>query len=292
MMLPYKIKSHTIEKRKRKQHLCQREVIFLSGVCMEEKRIQCNVCNRKGKEVFMIEKHDMLICPICKTSIIMKDKSPLGRYKEAWERNAENIFPLVRPPLYLNDLANPRLFFLYEDCYHTLLIGKYNASIVLMGILLEALMKERIWLKLGIYFRGAYGTCLRKIENEKLMDAKDISFLRKFKDNIRNPYQHADDAQIVEEMGFYRAYPIPIDNSKPVAKQLEQGMKSVKTGKLKPVLIPVTHPLVRDIAKKEYDRERVVGLFNQVYDFLLRSKIKYFKQEEYEEHHKKFGKPI
>jgi len=222
----------------------------------------------------------------------MKEKSPLGRYEEGWKRNAEYMFPLVRPPLYLNDLANPRLYFLYEDSYHTLLIGKYNASIVLMGVLLEALMKERIWLKLGLYFRGAYGACLRKIENERLMDAKDISFLRKFKDNIRNPYQHADDAQIVKEMGFYRVYPIPIDNSKSVAKQLEQGMKSVKTGKLKPVLMPVTHPLVRDIAKKEYDRKQVIGFFNQVYDFLLSAKIKYFKQEEYEEHHKKFGKPI
>jgi len=160
------------------------------------------------EEVPMIEKHDMIVCPKCQTKIIDKSKSPLGRYTEEWKRNAEEAFPLLRPPLYVNDLENPRLYFLYENCYHTLLIGQYNASIVLMGVLLEALMKERIWLKLGIDFRGPYGACLKKIEREKLMDVKDIVFLRKFKDEIRNPYQHVDDAQIVKELGFVKAIPV------------------------------------------------------------------------------------
>lgn len=259
---------------------------------MEVKGFLCRVCEDKGKKVTMIERHDMLICPTCSMSIILKDKSPLGRYEEEWIKNAESMFPLVRPPLYLNDLANPRLYFLYEDCYHTLLMGKYNASIVLMGVLLEALMKERIWLKLNVEPRVAYGGCLEIIKKNKLMDAEDTSFLKKFKDEIRNPYQHADDTQIVEGMGFYLAYAIPLDKSESVAKQLEQGIKNVKNGKLKPVLIPVTNPLIRDIAKKEHDRKRVVDLFNQVYDFLLSSKIKYFKKEEYEEHRKKFGKLV
>lgn len=237
----------------------------------------------------MIEKHDMIVCPKCQTSIILKAKSPLGRYEENWKRNAEEVFPLVRPLLYLNDLANPRLYFLYEDCYHTLLIGKHNASIVLMGILLEALMKERIWLKLGIYFRGAYGDCLNKIENEKLMDMRDMYFLRKFKDEVRNPYQHADDAQIVESLGFIPVIPVDVDMGKSVTLQLEKAIKNARAGKLKSTLIPATDPIVRDFAKREYDRRRALDLFNQVYDFLTVAKVKYFKNKEYEEHRKKFG---
>ena len=257
---------------------------------MEKKRFLCPRCKKiNNEEVFMIEKHDLLVCPKCQTSIILEGKSPLGRYKDIWKRNAEEVFSLLRPPLYQNDLATPRLFFLYEDCYHALLIGRYNASIVLMGVLLEALMKERIWLKLAIYFRGAYGECLRKIEEERLMDAKDISFLGKFKDKVRNPYQHADDAQIVGSLGFVEAIPIDIDMGKSVILQLEQAIKNARAGKLKPKLIPATDPLVRGFAKREYDRRRAVGLFNRVYDFLLDANVKYFKEEEYEERHKKFG---
>jgi len=56
-------------------------------------------------------------------------------------------------------LPNPRLLFLYQDCYQALLIGRYNASLVMMGVLLEAVMKERIELKLGEYFSKPFGPC-------------------------------------------------------------------------------------------------------------------------------------
>jgi hypothetical protein len=257
---------------------------------MGERKLLCFRCKSvKGIDVFMVEKHDLLVCPECKTAIILEGKSPLSRFQDDWKRNAEEVFPLIRPPLYMDDLANPRLFFLYEDCYHTLLIGKYNASIVLMGVLLEALMKERIWLRLGTYFRGAYGDCLQKVKKEKLMDFKDIYYLEKFKNEVRNPYQHADDVQIVEDLGFYRVFPIPIDMSKSVTLQLEKGIEDVRTRRIKPRIIPVTDPLVRDVAKREYDRKHALELFNKVYDFLRVAKIKYFSQEEYDEHQKKFG---
>ena len=256
---------------------------------MKDKGFQCSRCMKlEGKEVFMIEKHDVLVCPRCKTSLIIKGKSPLPRYKENWTKNAEDIFLLLRPSLYIHDLPNPRLFFLYEDCYHTLLVGRYNASIVLMGVLLEALMKERIWLKLGIDFRGAYGACLKKIEDERLMKVEDIQFLRRFKDKVRNPYQHADEAQIVQGLGFVRAWPIELKRNATLQK-LEKSLEEIKSGRLKPQLLPVDHPAIRPIIKQEYDRKHAIDLFNKVYDFLLIAHAKYFKQEEYDEHHKKFG---
>jgi len=241
-----------------------------------------------GKEVFMIEKHDMLICPRCKTSLIATDKSPLPRYEENWTKNAEDLFPLLRPPLYIHDLPNPRLFFLYEDCYHTLLVGRYNASIVLMGVLLEALMKGRIWLKLGIDFRRAYGACLKKIRDERLMNVKDIQFLSRFKDEVRNPYQHADELQIVQGLGFVRVWPIEL-KKKDTLQSLERSLKNIKSGRLKPQLLPADSPAIRTMVKQEYDRKHAINLFNKVYDFLLTANARYFKQEEYEEHHKKFG---
>lgn len=47
-------------------------------------------------------------------------------------------------------------------------------------------------------------------------------------------------------------------------------------------------PAFRSVVKQAYDRNRAISLFNEVYDFLLTSKIKYFRKEDYDEHHKKF----
>ena len=136
----------------------------------------------------------MLVCPDCQFSVVLTGESPLPRYIDTWKNHAEEIFPTLRPEMWQSDLPIPKLFFLYEDCYHTLLIGKYNASIIIMGVLLEALMKERIMLILGIEYTRPFDACLRVIEKNRLMNVDDICFLRKFKNEVRNPYQHADDA--------------------------------------------------------------------------------------------------
>jgi hypothetical protein len=255
---------------------------------MKEKKFLCPVCKRtKGEEVFMIEKHDMLVCPKCKTSFFIKGKSPLGRYVDTWKRNAKDVFPLLRPELSLPDLPIPTLFFLYEDCYHTLLIGKYNASIVLMGVLVEAIMKERIRLKLGIDFRHPYGPCLKIIEGKKFMEPEDIKFLRIFKNQVRNPYTHVDESQILEGL-FVRVWPLELKEGFSL-EMFEQFLENVESGQLEPKIVPANIPELRSIVKQTYDRKRAISLFNQVYDFLLAAKIKYFKQEEYDEYHKKFG---
>jgi len=273
----------------RATYLFKAETPFF-GVYMKVTEFLCSVCKRRGKEIRMIEEHDMLICPECKTSFFIKGKSPLGRYEESWRKNAEELFPLLRPPFYQDELANPRLFFLYDDCYHTLLIGKYNASIVLMGVLLEVIMKERIRLKLGINLRKAYGPCLRKIEKERLMEPKDIRFLKRFKDEIRNPYQHADELQILKEL-VVPVWPLQYKGNLSPEK-MEKTMKMIRSGHLKPKLVmaaDVPVPGIRSVVKQAYDRQHAIDLFNQVYDFLRSAKIKYFKEEEYQEYRKKFG---
>ena len=218
----------------------------------------------------------------------MEEKSPLEGYKENWNNNAEEIFPLIRPELNQADLSNPRLFFLYEDCYHTLLIGRYNASIILMGVLLEALMKERIWLKLGINFTKPYGSCLQEVEKEKLMKKEDVRFLKRFKDEVRNPYQHSDESKILQGV-VIPVWPFHFEEGISFEK-LERAVEDLKSGRLKPKWLPAAEvPAIRSIAKQAYDRRQAIELFNQVYDFLTVANIRYFKQEEYEEHHKKFG---
>lgn len=249
----------------------------------------CSRCREiEGKDIILMERDDELVCPNCKTTLLIKGKSPLGRYEESWRKNAENIFAFVRPPLYQTDLHNPRIFFLYEECYHTLLIGKYNAALILMGTLLETVMKERILLKLNIDFSKPYGACLKLIGKEKLMNPFDILFLKRFKDQIRNPYTHADEAQILEGI-MVPVYPIKLPEGFTL-KELEAQTSKVVSGQQRPNLILASQaPAIRSIIKLEYDKKRAIDIFNKVYDFLLAANIKYFKPTDYKEHNEKFG---
>lgn len=120
------------------------------------------------------------------------------------------------------------------------------------------------------------------------MRFEDIWFLRKFKDEVRNPYQHSDEAKILQ--GIYApVWPFEFEGNLTLEK-LERFMNDVKSGRAKPKLLPAAEtPTIRSIIKQAYDRKRATELFNRVYDFLLDAKVKYFKQKEYDEHHKKFG---
>jgi hypothetical protein len=259
---------------------------------MSKEGLFCRRCKEiEGREVRLLEINDTIVCPSCKTTLFNTSLSPLRRYQESWVKNAEDVFVFIRPPLYQPDLNSPRLFFLYEECYHTLLIGKNNASIVLMGVLLESLMKERIQLKLGIDFDKDYGRCLDKIERERLMEPRDTFFLRWFKDVVRNLYIHGDEAKILEGI-LVPVYPLEFKGELSL-KKLEDSFNKVKSGEQKPKLLPASEvPAIRSVVKQAYDKKRAIELFNQVYDFLLLSNIKYFKQKEYEEHNKKFGSKL
>jgi len=245
----------------------------------------CDFCMKQnGEEVLMEEKSDSLVCPKCKSCIFID----LENHKKAWYKNAEETFPFLRPELTSHDLPNPRLLFLYQDCYQTLLVGRYNASLVMMGVLLEAIMKERIELKLGEYFSKPFGPCLQKIEAHRLMSQEHIFFLRKFKDLVRNPYQHDDEVNIMK--GIYMpVWPIKFGNEIS-AEKLKKALDDIKSGKFKPVFLPVSEiPAIRYVAKESYDRKRAVELFNEVNDFLINTYNIYFKDSEYQEHHQKYG---
>src|SRR3989344_6482693 len=242
----------------------------------------CPFCfETENKKIEMIEEHDTIICKACGTSYFITGKDPLNRYFKEWKKNAEGIDVFLRPALYQQDLSNPMLFNLYEDCYHTLLIGRYNASIVMMGILLEALMKERIILKTNKELGKSYGTSLNVIKDLKLMSQDHITFLEKFKNDIRDLYQHSNEKEIVKGK-VIRTWRIDINKDKPL-ESIKTGVKDVKQGKISPVLIPSTEPVVRSVVKQEHDKKMAIVLFNEVYDFLLICNNRYFKQEEYDE---------
>lgn len=214
----------------------------------------------------------------------------MSRYIETWKDNSHFLSALLRPELPIDIKLEPGLNALYEDCYQTLLIGRYNASIVMLGLFLEALMKERIRLKTGQDFKCPYGSCVQKLRNGYLIDPIDIAFLDKFREKIRNTYAHFDEVKVVDGR-ILRGWEIPFEEIIDPAK-FEATFNEIKTGKRKPLLLYAMHPALRSISKLDSDCKIAVGLFNLVYDFMLRFVIKYLRQKDYDEHNKKYGKPF
>ncbi len=67
----------------------------IRGSSVDETKAVCENCKKiRNEEVLMIEKHDLLVCPKCQTSFFIEGRSPLKRYKENWNNNADEIFVL------------------------------------------------------------------------------------------------------------------------------------------------------------------------------------------------------
>jgi hypothetical protein len=112
-----------------------------------------------------------------------------------------------------------------------------------------------------------------------------IFVLRKFKNSVRNPYQHADEVDIMKCI-FIPVWPIKFENEFS-AEKMEKFISDIESGKAKPKFLPVSDiPAIRSIAKQSYDRNKAMYLFNEVHDFIIDAYKLYFKEWEY---HQKYG---
>jgi len=267
----------------------------------------CPICYGDGKTVHLQVKNDVLQCPNCNSAFPLETISPLVGYQETWKDNSSFLFAILRPELPDQVILETGLKELFEDCYHTLLIGRYNASIVMMGVFSEALMKERIRLRTGKDFTGAYAKCIDRLMGIKrsrrggierveraddgcsLIASEDIRILDKLRD-LRNTYAHFDEKKVVNGL-VGQVYEIPFREGTILA-DLETAIKEVKSGQRTPMLIDVTHPALRSMFKMRADREKAIRLFNVVYDFTLGFALKYLMQKDYDECNRRFPNPF
>lgn len=269
-----------------------------------EPQLSCSICAKKGETVTLQKENDKLVCPKCGSSWFIEGESPLGRYQETWKDNSDFLFVLLRPELPSNIILEQGLKELLQDCYQTLLIGRYNASIVMMGVFLEALMKERIRIKTGKDFKGPYAKCVDKLmglkrlrkdrvkvlEHGTLVNSTDILFLDRFRDKFRNTYAHFDEAKVVNGR-VHQIWKIPEKDILNISK-FEEILKEVKKGQRKSMLVDATHPALRSISKFDVDRVTAVQLFNVVYDFSLGFIFKYLRQKDYDQYNAHFPNPF
>lgn len=136
------------------------------------------------------------------------------------------------PPL--NDLPHmePRLLQLYHETYYTTLLGFHNVSIIMQGVLLEALVKEIIFENEKKDFKKAFGKAISHCDKKKYLDTEEIKFLTLFKDGIRNIYQHVDISALTRGMSI-PGWKIPIDKND-VAGSILRGIGRIKKGEAGP----------------------------------------------------------
>jgi len=102
---------------------------------------------------------------------------------EQTEKNlSENLYRLPQEEL---PFMEPHLRSIYYQAYFLLAYGFYNASIILCGILLESITKEKLFIQ-GIKdeeLEGMnFGDTIRKCKSMEILDETELNFLRDEKD--------------------------------------------------------------------------------------------------------------
>ncbi|MDH5389829.1 MAG: hypothetical protein OEY39_01100 [Candidatus Bathyarchaeota archaeon] len=171
----------------------------------------------------------------------------------------------------------PQLRQVYMDTYFITMMGFWNVSIIMQGVLLETLVKEIIFAKEKKEFQKPFGDAIDRCEKKGYLSDEEIRFLRRFKDEIRNPYQHVDVKKIVGESKV-RAWKISLKKGK-VAESLLKGVEKVFRedaghGELKGYedMRPVGV-----VIKDEIDRRLALPLFGQVEKLVRSLSTKHFK---------------
>jgi len=132
-----------------------------------------------------------------------KDKFIEQRLKDIKENLNKNLDSLPKEELPFMEL---HLRALYFQSYFLFAEGFYNASLVLCGILLENLVKEKLFMH-GVKDEELeninFGQAIQKCEQMKLL-SEELKFLKEKKEKLRNPYAHYNKMKLSE--GIY--YPV------------------------------------------------------------------------------------
>jgi len=179
----------------------------------------------------------------------------------------------------LSIYAEPRVRALYGQTYMLFSLGFNNATIVMCGVLLEAMLKEVIYFRekrdfteiVGIE-NADFGRAINFCEDKGYITEDEAERLRKLKDQIRNPYLHSNVERITKDMGVL-GWEIQFRSP----EELLEKLKLIKEGKLelpKPKMVAVNDlRAIGDIIKGEIDEKTALPLFLEV-DAFVRMMIK------------------
>src|SRR3989344_7624578 len=124
-------------------------------------------------------------------------KIELGKKKDSFLKTLDKL-PNKELPF-----MEPHLRALYFETYFLLAQEFYNASLVLMGILLENIVKEKLFIE-GVkdeeLEKMNFGQTINKCV--KILNSQELDFLKKKKEELRNPYAHYNKMKLSEGIYF------------------------------------------------------------------------------------------
>jgi len=214
-------------------------------------------------------------------------ESELGRMKNSLSKMLDKL-PNKEIPF-----MEPHLRALYFETYFLLAQEFYNASLVLMGILLENIAKEKLFIE-GVKDKEleemSFGKVISWFEKMEVLDSQELEFLKKKKEELRNPYAHYNKMKLSEGI-YFSGWKIPSDGlvSKLIAldKRVKDGELTEKEAQqelikgVKPELIsskefrPIAH-----IAKREREKVSAIDIFLEIDKFIRDFAKKYFKPKD------------
>src|SRR3989344_4075067 len=218
---------------------------------------------------------------------IFKDKEEfIKSYLEYLKKQLlENLDKLPNREL---PFMEPHLRAMYFETYFLMAQGYYNASLVLCGILLENLVKEKLFMD-GISdeelesmnFRQA----IKKTKDMNILTPDEINFLEIKKDKLRNPYAHYNKMKLSEGIYF------PVWKIENTVKKLISLHERVNKGELteaqaRQKLIEGQKPEfmsskefrpLSQMAKSEIEKNTAPSVFLEIDKFTREFARKYFK---------------
>ncbi len=212
-------------------------------------------------------------------------ENELEKIKDTMSKTLENL-PNEELPF-----MEPHLRALYFETYFLLAEGFYNASLVLCGILLENIVKEKLFME-GIPDEDLenmdFGVAISKCIEKNVLTKDEINFLRNRKNRLRNPYAHYNKMKLSKGI-YFRAWKIenPVEKLKELGEQVRKG--ELKESEARKKLIEGVKPEfissedlrgVSHIAKGEMEKKQAVPVFLEIDKFTREFAEKYFKPKD------------
>lgn len=246
--------------------------------------LPCGLCRARGRPgTLVLVVHGRYHCDTCNSEVNLDVVNELPRILAELASDANRQYPLLRDPL---SLGTPHLRDQFRDIWLNLLLKKSQAAIILMSVFAEALVKEIIFVQTDHRFRGEFGPAISHCERKGILTAREIRFLRRFKNDVRNMWLHQDLIEIAGELQFpYWEIQFPSKDAKAMLEAIDVAQAEIRAGIRKPKMIKARdHPAALDVAKAVVADGRAREFYEALWDFTLAASGSYLASRHYEDH--------
>ena len=183
----------------------------------------------------------------------------------------------------------PHLRALYFETYFLIAQGFYNSGLILCGVLLEALVKEKLFME-GVSDENLeeldFGKATNKAKGMRILSDEELTFFDKRKDTLRNPYAHNNRMKLSKGFEF-AVWKIPSQEIVPKIISLlertqkgeiteEQARRELMKGEPETMTSKDFRPLAQ-VAKSEMENRFALEIFLEIDKFTRAFAEKYFR---------------